>query len=376
MSFPVIDGVETAMMPPSGWQVNFEDPTTAEATIRDAYWIFGFEFAIATALLGQRMYTNSVLLRKFLLDDYMILLAWLLSIAAQSCVLRAYRRGLLGVHAWEMSLDRNNESTLLVLLTTLNYIPTTILSKLTLCSFYFRLSPSTLYRYSVCFTGFVCASSLIGIWFSVLFACKPIAAAWDLRIAAEAICINRPVVYITQAAFGCVTDLMLLVLPIPTVVELQMSIRQKVGLLGLFAIGSVTLITSIVRLVLLLPSLANPDQSWILAEGCLWVTVAPRVLGEKSIKNSRDQNSGSGNYGLRTFGGSNNPRRKFDTLVELEYGDNFNRSNLRADGLGNSDVHIYGGQPNRQSLDGNVAPETGSEEIILQTRTNTISLNG
>ncbi|RYP16714.1 hypothetical protein DL765_004950 [Monosporascus sp. GIB2] len=342
MSFPVIDGVETAMVPPPGWQVNFEHPTTAEATIRQAYWIFGFEFAIATAFLGQRMYTNSVLLRKFLLDDYMILLAWLLSIAAQSCLLRAYRRGLLGVHAWEMSLDRNNESTLLVLLTTLNYIPTTILSKLTLCSFYFRLSPSIPYRYSVCFTGFVCASSLIGIWFSVLFACNPIAAAWDLRVAAEASCINRPVIYITQAAFGCVTDLMLLVLPIPTVVGLQMSTRQKVGLLGLFAIGSVTLITSIVRLVLLLPSLANPDQSWSLAEGCLWVAVAPRLLGEKSIKNSIDQNSGGGSYGLRTFGGSNNPRRKFDTLVELEYGDNFNRSNSRADGLGNSDVHIDG----------------------------------
>lgn len=64
---------------------------------------------------------------------------------------------------------------------------------------------------------------------------------------------------------------MLLLLPIPTVVGLQMSTRQKVGLLGLFAIGSVTLVTSIVRLVLLLPSLSNPDQSWSLAEGCLWV---------------------------------------------------------------------------------------------------------
>ncbi|RYP79007.1 hypothetical protein DL769_003080 [Monosporascus sp. CRB-8-3] len=360
MSFPVIDSVETAMKPPSGWQVNFENPTTAEATIRNAYWIFGFEFAVATAFLGQRMYTNSVLLRKFLLDDCalaetprywwhlidlfadMILLAWLLSIAAQSCILRAYSRGLLGVHAWEMSLDRYNESSLLVLITTLNYIPTTILSKLTLCSFYFRLSPSSLYRYSVYFTGFVCTSSLIGIWFSVLFACKPIAAAWDLRLADGATCINRPPVYITQAAFGCVTDLMLLVLPVPTVVGLQMSTRQKVGLLGLFAIGSITLITSIVRLVLLLPSIANPDQSWALAEGCLWVKVAPRVLGEKSTKNSGDQNSGSRNYGLRTFGGSNNPRRKFDTLVELEYGDNFNRSNSRADGLGKSGIHIYG----------------------------------
>lgn len=159
----------------------------------------------------------------------------------------------------------------MVMITTLSYIPTTILSKLTMCFFYYRLSPSTWWKYAVWFTGFVCAGSLVGIWFSVLFACKPIAAAWDVRLLAEATCINRPPVYVAQAAFGCVTDLMLLMLPIPTVVGLQMSTRQKVGLLGMFAIGSITLITSIVRLVLLLPAIENPDQSWSLAEGCLWV---------------------------------------------------------------------------------------------------------
>jgi hypothetical protein len=104
----------------------------------------------------------------------------------------------------------------LVMCTTLTYIPTTILSKLTLCFFYYRLSPSLWYQYSVVFTGFICTTSLVGIWFSVLFACKPIAAGWDVRLSVGAECINRPPIYITQAAFGCVTDLMLLLLPIPT----------------------------------------------------------------------------------------------------------------------------------------------------------------
>ena len=163
----------------------------------------------------------------------------------------------------------------MVMTTTLSYIPTTILSKLTLCVFYSRLSPSLLYQYAVYFTALTCAGSLIGIWFAVLFACKPIAAGWDSRLVMAATCIERPPVYITQAAFGCITDVMLLLLPVPTLIGLQMTTRKKIGVLGLFAIGSITLITSIVRLVLLLPSLANPDQSWSLAEGCLWVYVVP-----------------------------------------------------------------------------------------------------
>ncbi|KAH7220529.1 hypothetical protein BKA60DRAFT_646351 [Fusarium oxysporum] len=354
MSFPVVNGVEVAVPPPTGYRVDFENPQTDASMVRNAYWIFGLEFAMATAFLGQRMYTNAVILRKFLIDDYLILFAWVLSIAAQSCLLNAYSLKLLGVHAWEMPIDSNTKANLLVMCTTLTYIPTTILSKLTLCFFYYRLSPSLWYQYSVYFTGFLCSASLVGIWFSVLFACKPIAAGWDVRMSVGATCINRPPIYITQAAFGCITDVMLLVLPIPTVIGLQMSTRQKLGLVGLFAIGSITLITSIVRLVLLLPSLSNPDQSWSLAEGCLWViieanllimcgslptlrvflkNVAPRVLGDKSTRKGSEEQSGSANFGLHTFGGSNGPRRKFDTLVELEHDTHFNRVSLRPEGM-------------------------------------------
>ncbi|KAF5580720.1 uncharacterized protein FSUBG_13324 [Fusarium subglutinans] len=402
MSFPVVNGVEVAVPPPSGYRVDFENPLTDASMVRNAYWIFGMEFAIATAFLGQRMYTNAVILRKFLIDDYLILFAWVLSIAAQSCLLNAYSRKLLGVHAWEMPIDSNTEANLLVMCTTLTYIPTTILSKLTLCFFYYRLSPSLWYQYSVYFTGFLCSASLVGIWFSVLFACKPIAAGWDVRMSVGATCINRPPIYITQAAFGCITDVMLLVLPIPTVIGLQMSARQKLGLVGLFAIGSITLITSIVRLVLLLPSLSNPDQSWSLAEGCLWVyviysllcnpsdtdsiieanllimcgslptlrvflkNVAPRVLGDKSTRKGSEEQSGSANFGLHTFGGSNGPRRKFDTLVELEHDTHFNRVSLRPEGMGKTDVNIYSGRSD-ESLEHNPTGDNDSEDGILQT---------
>ncbi|KAJ4195477.1 hypothetical protein NW759_016457 [Fusarium solani] len=284
-----------------------------------------------------------------------------------------------------MTIDNNTESALHVMCTTLTYIPTTILSKLTLCFFYFRLSLSLWYQYSVYFTAFACTSSLVGIWFSVLFACKPIAAGWDVRLSVDATCINRPPIYITQAAFGCVTDLMLLLLPIPTIVGLQMSIRQKFGLVGLFAIGSITLITYIARLVLLLPSLSNPDQSWSLAEGCLWVIieanllimcgslptlrvflkhVAPRVLGDRSTQKSSEQQSGSASFGLRTFGGSNGPRRKFDIRVELEHDPHFNRVSLRPEGMGKTDVNIYGGRSD-ESLGNNPTGDNDTEDGIL-----------
>lgn len=104
--------------------------------------------------------------------------------------------------------------------------------------------------------------------------------------------------------------------------------------------------------------------------------VAPRILGDRSSNNASDgrkDKSDSTSFGLRTFGGSNGPKRKFDTLVELERDVHFNRSGLRPDALGENDVNVYGGTPHKDSETDSVVPETDSEEGILQTRITTVS---
>lgn len=76
------------------------------------------------------------------------------------------------------------------------------------------------------------------IWFSLMFACKPIAGSWDPKLFGTAVCINRGAIYIAQAVIGIVTDVLLLALPIPTVLKLQMPNKQKIGLVGIFGVGS------------------------------------------------------------------------------------------------------------------------------------------
>jgi heme/copper-type cytochrome/quinol oxidase subunit 4 len=71
----------------------------------------------------------------------------------------------------------------------------------------------------------------------LLFACKPIAGSWDPLI--PAVCLNRGGIYLAQAVIGIVTDVLLLLLPVPTVMTLQMPNKQKLGLIGIFAVGSV-----------------------------------------------------------------------------------------------------------------------------------------
>lgn len=83
----------------------------------------------------------------------------------------------------------------------------------------------------------VTIGSNTGIFFSSIFACRPIAAGWDATIL-NAKCIDRPALFQSTAALGVVTDVLIILIPIPMVFRLHLSRSKKVGLLALFTVGS------------------------------------------------------------------------------------------------------------------------------------------
>jgi hypothetical protein len=125
-----------------------------------------------------------------------------------------------------------------ILAAPLLYAIGTAAAKVSLALFYRRLNPNKIFQAFVWFTLFVTSGAYISIFFSLLFACKPIAASWNPLLLATAVCINRGGIYIAQAVIGIVTDVLLLALPIPTVLKLQMPNKQKIGLVGIFGVGS------------------------------------------------------------------------------------------------------------------------------------------
>jgi hypothetical protein len=143
------------------------------------------------------------------------------------------------VHSWEISFEDYGLYSRLILAAPLVYAPCTACAKAALCLFYGRLNPGPAYQFSIWLTMFVIVGSYTGIFFSLIFACRPIAASWDLNLQAGAVCINRGAIYIATAVIGVVTDVLLIALPIPTVWGLQMSRKQKIGLTAMFGVGSV-----------------------------------------------------------------------------------------------------------------------------------------
>jgi hypothetical protein len=114
----------------------------------------------------------------------------------------------------------------------------TAAAKCSLALFYRRLNPDKFFQMFFWFTLCVTVGAYVSIFFSLLFACKPIAASWDPLLLSTAVCINRIGIYIAQAIIGIANDVLLLALPIPTVLRLQMPNKQKIGLVGIFGIES------------------------------------------------------------------------------------------------------------------------------------------
>lgn len=83
-------------------------------------------------------------------------------------------------------------------------------------------------------------------------------------------CLDTAALYIAIAITNIVSDLFLFAIPIPTIVALKMLLAQKFGAAAIFGVGSITVATSIVRMVYLPSLLKATDIPWIAAPANVW----------------------------------------------------------------------------------------------------------
>ena len=87
-------------------------------------------------------------------------------------------------------------------------------------------------------TGLYVFAWTINTLFVVLFQCKPIHYSWDLpRGFTQGQCIDLTGGYVGTGITNTVSDLALIILPMPIVWGLQISKRQKLIICGIFLLG-------------------------------------------------------------------------------------------------------------------------------------------
>ncbi|KAL4860828.1 hypothetical protein BDV12DRAFT_191474 [Aspergillus spectabilis] len=261
---------------PPGVTPDFNTPHIWLRTANRVIVVVGL--VISSCCLIMRTYTKTCIMRKIWWDDFCIIVAWIFALITQTLILYGYDHGGIGVHIWNLTVPTFNVFQKAVLAAAIIYIPALAFAKLAIIMLYYRLlNPLQPYRYLLWFIAAIITSYSVALMLALIFACHPIERAWNVAITTGS-CIDRPAVYLATAITNTVSDVILIIVPIPAVIGLHLPRIQKIGVICIFAVGCLTIITSILRLATLMPLVTSPDPSYKLALASIFINIEANFI--------------------------------------------------------------------------------------------------
>ena len=109
--------------------------------------------------------------------------------------------------------------------------------KLSLLYFYHRIFPMRRFTNWLIGIGVFMILWWAAHFFTVIFTCRPIEFNWNKRIQGGK-CLNAIDFSYGISAINIVTDIVVLVLPIPWLLKLQLDLKKKLAVTGIFLLGS------------------------------------------------------------------------------------------------------------------------------------------
>lgn len=260
-----VDGIPKSVLdnfpagiPPAGVEPNFINPPSYDV---DLIVLNAVLLPLMWIVVSMRLYAKGRILRTMGWDDYTCLMAALGCTAHTAMEVNALHLGL-GKHIWDIRasvlLDISNVR--LLSATAFIYPFVIYFVKASILLLYLRIfGVDTVVRFSchfalVFFTLFYIA--YVGVQGGFLAKCVSSTALED------GLCKNLYALTVFQSAFNVASDVFVFALPIHRIMQLQVTKRQKLGLLAIFLAGLVACGVSIARLVITVATLNRADKFW------------------------------------------------------------------------------------------------------------------
>lgn len=277
---------------------------------------------LTSTLVILRVVTRAWIVRAFGPDDWVLVVAQVLAVAAAVAIGLEQHFGM-GHHVWTIEdltpYTKSFYSSILV------YNAALVLVKVSIVLMYRRIFVGTwIQRANLASLVFLTAWG-IALVTSLSMLCLPIQRLWDPTV--DGHCIDFVPAFFAPAVINMITDFTIFALPLPAIRQLQLPLRQKIILALILCLGLFTCIISIVRLSTLDAAATSSDTTWDNTGAALWsyleLTVAivaaclptlrpfvTRFFPKLMASSTSGQNSAppTGPDGpLQTWGGSGGP---------------------------------------------------------------------
>ncbi|KAG4439581.1 hypothetical protein IFR05_004929 [Cadophora sp. M221] len=104
---------------------------------------------------------------------------------------------------------------------------------------------------------------------TAILTCIPVASFW----LGGGKCMNRKFIWFFNAALNILTDIIILALPMPVLSSLRLPMKQKIGLMFVFALGGFVCLVSVLRLHSLYVVSTSSDMTWDNADTAIWSNI-------------------------------------------------------------------------------------------------------
>ncbi|KAF3930885.1 hypothetical protein ABW19_dt0204970 [Dactylella cylindrospora] len=233
---------------------------------------------ISTIAVILRLYTRAFLLRRLDLDDLFIIPGYLAAIGVNVSEIYTLKAGW-GYHVWDFDLNNARLITVAGYSVQITITFSCLFTKLSLLLSYLRFAPpGRRLRFWILATIIFTTAWNLGFIIPCIISCNPPHLYWDTYIRTpevDAKCLSPVQVRIFQyllCGFNIISDIITMVLPIPTVWKLQLPRRQKWSLLAIFLAWTIVIVAAVLRLTYSFISFSAFDALWYGYD--LWIYVA------------------------------------------------------------------------------------------------------
>ncbi|KAI5923169.1 hypothetical protein F4810DRAFT_226154 [Camillea tinctor] len=228
--------------------------------------------------LGCRLWSRRILKLPLVFNDYMAIVATIFSLGAVLVFIIASFIAGVGVHLREI-LTTNPQ---LFVLHLKLFVPAKLLwaaantsVKVSILSLYTTIFPSKRFSH-VCYAIMgLSLAYFISVLLQTFVVCKPVQYSWDKSITGGH-CSSQNTSYLAAGIINLFIDALIVGLPMPMFLGLQMSLSKRLGIAGMFSLGAIICVISLLR-VIWLHNWQFDDMTYTVIPGAIYSILEPTL---------------------------------------------------------------------------------------------------
>ncbi|KAI9834034.1 MAG: hypothetical protein M1819_003319 [Sarea resinae] len=216
---------------------NYKNPPTRQPEFLAIQITFT---SVAVIIVGLRVFTRRHYRKIFGADDWVIMAATLLAIVGTVTECSGIAGGT-GLHYWDVPPNVNP-------------------------AFAQKVRFGLIYYLAYQGNGTLCTAFALGALFAGIFQCSPVRKTWLGHLVQGGKCFDQYLYFKLVSVINIILDFVVLLLPMPILLRLNMPWKQRIALALVFGIGLFACVSSIIRLAVWFTVSdnlrQNPDATW------------------------------------------------------------------------------------------------------------------